>query len=181
PETETPMNATPDKIRAATDRARVLARIARDRFSDPETMRTLGDIARHLSAAADALANYTPSTIPGLAGHDAPSEAWEELFIADTLAYDHSATFFPGDFTEYVKAPISGRPLPFPDPLNPLADWLGVRELVLRKRLKQLHDDNAQANENVDEWLTAVFTVWRDWMELAGEIADDNAKAYHRR
>ncbi|MFE5923159.1 hypothetical protein [Streptomyces sp. NPDC056468] len=130
--------------------------------------------------AADSLATYTPSTIPGLAGHDVPSEAWGELYIADTLAYNHPATRFPGDFTEYVKAPVTGRTLPFPDPLNPLADWLAVRETDLRNRLEQLHADTAHADNDVAEWLTAVFTVWRDWMKLAGEVRVDNERPYHR-
>ncbi|MFD5856117.1 hypothetical protein [Streptomyces chartreusis] len=175
------MNAQTSTFRAATDRARVLAQIARDRFADPATMRILGDIARHLSAAADALANYTPSTTPGLAGHDVPSEAWEELFIADTLAYDHPATRFPGDFTDYVKQPITDRPLPFPDPLNPLADSLAKRETALRDRLEQLHAATARPDVDVAGWLTDVMTVWRDWMKLAGEIALDNERPYHHR
>lgn len=70
------MNTTPNPYRAATDRARVIAKVARDRFADPETMRVLGDVARHLTAAADSLATYEPSTLPGLAGHDVPIEAW---------------------------------------------------------------------------------------------------------
>ncbi|GAA2439278.1 hypothetical protein [Streptomyces glaucus] len=175
------MSATPSPYAAAAERARILAQIARDRFAPPETLRVLGDIARHLDAAADTLAAYKPSTIPGLAGHDVPSEAWEELFIADTLALDHPATRFPTDFTDYVKQPITGRRLPFPDPLNPLADWLAERETALRDRLEQLHADTARADADAAGWLTDVFTALRDWMKLAGEIAEDNRRAYHHR
>lgn len=171
------MNTTPNPYRAATDRARVIAKVARDRFADPETMRVLGDVARHLTAAADSLATYEPSTLPGLAGHDVPIEAWGELFIVETLASDHPATRFPAEITEYVKAPLGiDRPLPFPAPLNPVSARSSKQETELRGELEQLHQDTARADTDVDGWMTDVCTVWRKWMRLAAEVRADNGR-----
>jgi hypothetical protein len=173
------MDAT-SPYREAADRARVIAAVARDRFGPPETLRILGDIARHLSAAADHFAAYTPSATPGLAGHDFPAEAAGELWIAETLAYDHPAARFPMEFTQYVKAPFTGL-MPFPDPLNPLSDRFAQQETELRNRLEQLHADTARATEDVVQWLTEILTVWRDWMRLAEVVRVDNNQPHHRR
>lgn len=175
------MNDTLSLHRTAADRARVIAAVARDRFAPPQTLRILSEIARHLSAAADDFATYTPSTIPGLTGHDLPIEAVGELWIAGVLAEDNPAARFPADFTEYVTAPLTGRPLPFPDPLRPVNDRLAARERDLRNRLEQLHADTAHATESVEQWMTAVLKVWRDWMRLADEVGVDNARPCNRR
>jgi hypothetical protein len=162
----------PCPYRAAADRARALAAIARQRVTDPEAMRTLGDIARHLSTAADILATHQPT------GRDLPPLAAAELEIADTLADDHPATRFFSEFTHYVTQPVTGRRLPFPDPLRPLTASRTARESELRYRLEQLHNDTKTATENVAAWLSDVFTVWGDWMTLADEVTDEYKSAY---
>lgn len=159
--------------RAAADRARALAALARQRPADPETMRTLGDIARHLSTAADILATHQPTT-----GRDLPPAAEAELQIADMLADDHPSTRFFSEFTLYVTQPVTGRRLPFPDPLRPLTASRTARERELRYRLEQLHNDTTTATDNPVAWLTDVFTVWGDWMTLADEVTDEYKNAY---
>lgn len=166
--------ARPRPYRAAADRARALAALARQRVTDPETMRTLGDIARHLSAAADIFATVQPSTT----GQDLPPMASAELQIADTLADDRPSTRFFSEFTHYVTQPVTGRRLPFPDPLNPIADTRTARERELRYRLERLHNDTKTATDDVAAWLTDVFTVWGDWMTLANEVTDEYKSAH---
>lgn len=174
PELHTTADGTrPHPYRAAADRARALAALARQRVTDPEVMRTLGDIARHLSAAADVFTTHQPTT-----GQDLPLTAKAELQIADTLADDHPATRFFSEFTLYVTQPVTGRHLPFPDPLRPLADSRTARERELRHRLEQLHNDTKTATGNPAAWLTDVFTVWGDWMTLADEVTDEYKSAY---
>lgn len=166
-------NARPHPYRAAADRARVLAAIARHRVTDPETTRTLDDIARHLSAAADVFATHQAT-----AGPDLPPMAKAELQIADALADDHPSTRFFSEFTLYVTQPVTGRRLPFPDPLRPIADSRTARERELHYRLEQLHNDTKTATDNVAAWLTDVFTVWDDWKTLADEVTDEYKSAY---
>lgn len=149
----------------AVQRARTIAAIARDRFAGQDTMAVLDRIARHLDDAAQFLDAHEAGPVI-----DLPIEACEALWEADTLAEQHPQARFPVDFTNYVLAPLSGRPLPFPEPLNPVTDEFAVRETDLTNRLRQLHDDGELMTEQPDEWLRTVLTVWRDWMRLSGEV-----------
>ncbi|MFI8206657.1 hypothetical protein [Streptomyces sp. NPDC085937] len=175
------MDTTTSPYLAAADRAHVIAQIARDRFASHGIVRVLHDIARHLDAAADMLAKFQPSTIPGIAGHEAPMDAWEELFIVETLADDRPQTLFPPEITEYVKAPVMGRALPFPEPLNPVSARFAAEETKYRARLEQLHQDTARAADDPAGWLTDVCTVWRDWVSLREVVRVDNARPCNRR
>ncbi|MFI1408784.1 hypothetical protein ACH4Y0_02415 [Streptomyces sp. NPDC020707] len=167
-------DASPRPYRMSADRARALAALARRRVTDPESMRTLADIARHFSTAADILAAFQPHTTE----HGMPSVVGAELEIADSLAGDAPSTRFFSEFTHYVTQPVTGRSLPFPDPLNPIADSRTARERELCYRLEQLHNDTRAAAENPAVWLTDVFTVWDDWMTLADEVNDEYKNAY---
>ncbi|MFE7072624.1 hypothetical protein ACFU96_21335 [Streptomyces sp. NPDC057620] len=172
------MDATPTTpYRTAAAIARAIATIATDSFGPtPETLRTLGDIARHLSAAADVFDAYEPITIPGLTGHDMPVEAAGELWLVEELVFDRPATRIPADITEYVKAPLTGRSLPFPDPLNPLNDRDTAKEKVLRDALEQLHADTARAAADVDGWMRDVLEAWKQHMRLAAAVYADQMR-----
>lgn len=164
-----------DQYTQAANRARITAAVARDRYAGPETMAVLHRIAEHLEAAAGHLDAHEPGAFV-----DLPFEASEELWKADWLAEEHPATRFPVAFTNYVLEPLSGRPLPFPEPLNPVTDRFALRETDLRNRLAQLHADGELMAEQPDEWLRTVLTVWRDWMRLADEVRVDNGRPCNR-
>ncbi|WP_329020381.1 hypothetical protein [Streptomyces sp. NBC_01601] len=171
---------TASPYRTAADRARVIAAVARDRFSPPETLHILDVIARHLSAAADHFAVRTSSTTPAGTDLTLPAEAATELRIADALAASHPATRLPVGFTEYVKAPFTGQ-LPFPEQLNPVTARFAEEEKDLRARLDQLHSDTDRAATNVTEWLTDILTVWLKWMRLADVVRVDNGRPDNQR
>ncbi|MFD3309395.1 hypothetical protein [Streptomyces sp. NPDC058656] len=176
------MDANPTApYRTAAARARAIADVARDSFGPtPETVRTLGDIARHLTAAADAFDAYEPLTIPGRAGRDMPTDAAGELWVVEELAFGTPATRIPADVTEYVTAPITGRSLPFPDPLNPITTRYATEEAEIRAVLEQLHDDTARADKDIDGWMRDVLEVWKKHMRLAPMVYVDNTRPRHQ-
>ncbi|MFD9190334.1 hypothetical protein ACFWCA_19150 [Streptomyces phaeochromogenes] len=175
------MDATPTTpYRAAATRARAIADVASNRYAPPESLRALGDIARHLTAAAVAFDAYEPITIPGFIGHDMPVEAAAELWVVEELVFDYPATRIPAEITEYVKAPLTGRSLPFPDPLNPITNRYREEEAQLRAELEQLHDDTARADTDTDGWMRDVLTVWQKHMRLAPVVYVDNASPSHQ-
>ncbi|NML55099.1 hypothetical protein HHL19_35780 [Streptomyces sp. R302] len=155
----------------AAERARIIAATARSRYADPTTMTVLLRIAGLLDIAALALDAEQPRPYISV-----PTEVTEALWKADTLAEEHPQTRFPADFTNYVLQPLTGRPLPFPDPMNPFSPPLALRELNLRNRLTQLHDDTAHQAERLAGWLAQVLLTWRDLMRLADEVRIDNAR-----
>lgn len=172
------MNATiTSQYTAAATRAGVIARVARDRFAGPVTMTVLGTIARHLEAAAAHLQAVPPGAYDTL-----PANVCEALEQAETLAAQHPDTRLPVGFTHYVLELLDDdRTLPFPAPLNPVNARAAVREIDLRNRLWQLHDDNELVWESPNTWLETVLTVWRDWMRLAAEVRVDNGRPCNQR
>ncbi|MCG8971825.1 hypothetical protein [Streptomyces sp. CL12-4] len=160
----------------AGQRARVIAEIARDRFAPPATLPILQTIAAHLETAAHYLETDTPGDLSSIT-----VEVTEALWLADMLAEDNPATRFPVDFTNYVLHQLTGRPLPFPAPLNPLSSTLAEREASVTGRLQHLHDDTtAQANHPA-EWLRAVLALWQKHMRLADEVRADNGRPDNQR
>ncbi|MFI1408824.1 hypothetical protein ACH4Y0_02625 [Streptomyces sp. NPDC020707] len=106
-----------------------------------------------------------------------PTDAAGALEAVENLVFDNPATRIPADITEYVKAPITGRSLPFPDPLNPITTCYAQEEAQLRAELEQLHDDTARAAADVDGWTRDVLEVWKKHMRLAPAVYIDNERS----
>ncbi|AKN68706.1 hypothetical protein QR97_01800 [Streptomyces sp. PBH53] len=156
---------------AAALRARIIARVARDRFAPPTTMTALHFIASHLDRAAEAFER------------NAPRNAAEALNDAREIAQLHPDTRFPSNFTDYVEAPVTGVALPMLAPFNPVNPALAQREADLRHRLTLVHAQLAQATSEsaTDAWLPSALTYQRDLMRLAGEVRVDNARPCNQR
>ncbi|MFJ2225619.1 hypothetical protein ACIOFY_36955 [Streptomyces anulatus] len=166
----------PARYATASARARVIADIARDRWTTPETMPVLRRIAEHLDAAAEHLDAHTPGPFV-----DLPIEACEALWEADTLAERHPHTRFALDFTNYVLAPLSGRTLPLPDPLRPVSPGLARQEATLVHTIVALHADKERQAEQPTEWLREVMNAWCNWVRLSSAVRLDNARPANRR
>lgn len=164
-----------DPYAQAAQRARVIADVARDRYAGPDTMTVLVRIAGFLDSAALFLDDEKPGPDVSL-----PDEVTEALWRADTLAEQDPQTRFPEGFTNYVLHALTGRPLPFPEPLNPVSPTLALREIDARNRLAQLHADTEQQAECPDGWLRAVLTTWQQHMRAADIIRADNARPCNR-
>ncbi|MEU2969017.1 hypothetical protein ABZ687_29070 [Streptomyces ardesiacus] len=173
----TPYSFVAQRSRMAAHRARVIAEIARDRFAPPAAFAALQGMAALLDVAA---AHF--DAVPPNAPRELPTEATEALFLAEQVAVDHPAARFPAELGEYVLAPLVNRPLPLPAPLKPRdTGRFAQREADLIHALHLLHADGTHQQERPADWLRQVFTVWRDWMRLEGEIREDNARARHHR
>ncbi|WP_228183994.1 hypothetical protein [Streptomyces anulatus] len=157
----------------AAARARVIADIARDRWTTPETMPVLWQIAEHLEAAAQRFDAHTPSPIVDL-------EACEALWAADTLAEQHPHTRFAVDFTRYVLALLGGRPLPLPGRLDPVSPQFARREARIAHTIVMLHADDEQQAEQPNAWIREVMDAWRTWVQLSAEVRVDNARPCNR-
>ena len=167
------MTSTPDQIAAA--RARIAARVARDRFAAPETMRALQFIAAHFDAATTAYESYDGTT-------SAPfTEAEHALADARELITLHREGRFPVSVIDYITAPLAAAPLPTPRALNPVSEQLAAQEKTLRAELDQLHADTAAANSDAEDWFGAVLAILAKWMRLAGAVDVDNARPCNRR
>ncbi|MEU2585262.1 hypothetical protein ABZ612_20340 [Streptomyces avermitilis] len=176
------MTTTPfvDQYRQAAQRARVVAEIARNRHTADGTIRAaLLAIAERLDAAAREF-----EAVPPGAYEELPTEACEELFMAEQIAVDHPAARFPAELGEYVLVPLVDRELPFPARLNPVnpefADF-AQRETDLARALHLLHDDNDHQWERTDDWLREVFKVWLKHARLADEVRVDNGRPDNQR
>ncbi|MFJ9188744.1 hypothetical protein ACIRQO_37550 [Streptomyces anulatus] len=161
----------------AAARARVIADIAHDRWSTPETMPVLRQIGGHLTTAAEHLDTYTP----GPALIVLPVEACEALRKADTLAEHHPHSRFAQGFTNYVLAPLTGRELPLPGRLDPVRSQLGRREAQIAHTIVMLHADDEQQAEQPNAWIREVMDAWRTWVQLSAEVRVDNARPCNRR
>lgn len=164
----------------AAQRARTVAQIARDRFTtDPGIRAALYAIADRLDAAAREFDAVPPGAYEHL-----PSEATEELFMAEQIAVDHPAARFPAELGEYVLVPLVDRELPFPrrlNPVNPKFAQFAQRETDQAHALHLLHDDGPHQWERTDDWLVQVFKVWEKHLRLEAEIAVDNGRPCNRR
>ncbi|GHH22405.1 hypothetical protein [Streptomyces lanatus] len=164
----------------AAQRARVVAEIARDRFTtDPSIRATLYAIAERLDAAAREFVAVPPGAYEEL-----PTEACEELFMAEQIAVDHPAARFPAELGEYVLVPLVDRELPFPrrlDPARPEFAKFAQRETEQAHALHLLHADGPHQWERTDDWLRQVFKVWEKHLRLAAEIAVDNGRPCNQR
>ena len=176
------MPTTPfvDQYSQAAQRARVVAQIARDRFTDDNSIRAaLMGIAGHLDAAAREF-----EAVPPGAYEELPTEATEELFHAEQIAVDNPAVRFPNNLGEYVLVPLVDRELPFPgqlEPVNPEFMDFAQREANLAHALHLLHSDGDHQWERTDDWLRQVFRVWEKHLRLAGEVRVDNGRPCNRR
>jgi hypothetical protein len=164
-----------DRCRQAARRARVIAEIARDRWTDPATMVALRrTMAGHLDAAAAHFEAVSPGYDEGL-----PTAATEELFRAEQIAVEHPTGLFPAKLGEYILVPLVDRDLPFLarlNPVNPEFQDFAQREADLAHALHLLHADDEHQRERTDDWLHQVFTVWRKWLSLADEVRIDNGR-----
>ncbi|MFB6629949.1 hypothetical protein ACFCWY_08645 [Streptomyces sp. NPDC056362] len=158
----------------AAERARLIAERARNRYATRGTKLTLLRIAGLLDVAALLLDEDAPNATDTCISY--PSEVSEMLWRADTLAEQHPETLLPVNFTGYVLRPLTGRPLPFPEPLHPLSEALALRELDLRNRLAQLHADTEQQQERPAHWLFLIFTLWQQHIRLAETVRISNAR-----
>ncbi|MFI7415284.1 hypothetical protein ACIBU0_42290 [Streptomyces sp. NPDC049627] len=164
----------------AAQRARTVAEIARDRFTtDPRIRAALLAIAERLDAAAREFAAVPPGAYTEL-----PTEATEELFMAEQIAVENPAARFPAELGEYVLVPLVDRELPFPrrlNPVNPEFAQFAQREAEQAHALHLLHNDGPHQWERTDDWLRQVFKVWEKHLRLEAEIAVDNARPDNRR
>ncbi|MFI0813646.1 hypothetical protein [Streptomyces echinatus] len=164
-----------NQCRQAAQYARIIAAIARNRPAPPATLQILQVIASQMDTAANYLDTDTPGPLSSL-----PIEATEALWLAEVLAEDNPATQLPADFTNYVLHHVTGRPLPFPEPMLPLSDRLAMQEVDLTNRLQHLHDDTDMQAAHPDEWLRTVFSLWQKLMRLADAVREDNNRSYHQ-
>ncbi|MEV6403938.1 hypothetical protein AB0M58_13465 [Streptomyces bobili] len=166
--------------RQAAQRARCVAEIARDRWAAPVTRTVLRHaMAGHLDAAAASLEAVAAGYHEG-----PPAEATAGLFRAKQIAEEHPEGRFPAELGEYILAPLVDRDLPFParlNPVNPEFEDFAQREADLAHALHLLHADDEHQQERTDEWLQQVFTVWRKWLCLAGEVRVDNGRPDNQR
>ncbi|QOV40224.1 hypothetical protein IM697_18555 [Streptomyces ferrugineus] len=164
-----------DQYRQTAQRARVVAEIARDRYTTEDSIRAaLAGIAARLDAAAREF-----EAVPPGAYEELPTEATEELFMAEQIAVDHPAALFPAELGEYVLVPLVDRELPFPRPLNPARPEFAKfaqREAVQAHALHLLHADGTHQWERTDDWLRQVFKVWEKHLRLAAEVRVDNGR-----
>ncbi|MFD9395005.1 hypothetical protein ACFWBB_31035 [Streptomyces sp. NPDC060000] len=164
----------------AAQRARVVAEIARDRFTtDPAIRAALLGIAERLDAAAREF-----EAVPPGAYEELPTEATEELFMAEQIAVDHPAARFPAELGEYVLVPLVDRELPFPRPLNsarPKFAQFAQREAEQAHALHLLHADGPHQWERTEDWLRQVFKVWEKRLRLEDEVRVDNGRPDNQR
>ncbi|MEU1275643.1 hypothetical protein [Streptomyces sp. NPDC005799] len=169
-----------DQYRQAAQRARVVAEIARDRYTtDPGIRAALHGIAERLDAAAREF-----EAVPPGAYEELPTEACEELFMAEQIAVDHPAARFPAELGEYVLVPLVDRELPFPrrlNPVNPTFAKFAQRETEQAHALHLLHDDNDHQWQRTDDWLRQVFKVWEKHLRLEAEVRVDNGRPDNQR
>ncbi|MFI9771868.1 hypothetical protein ACIHJG_34140 [Streptomyces sp. NPDC052415] len=167
--------STTNQFQQAAHYARVIAAIARDRPVPPATLSSLHVIANQLDNAANFLDTDAPGPLSSL-----PIAATEALWLAELFAEDNPATRLPTDFTNYVLHRITGRPLPFPEPMFPLSDRLALQEVELTNRLQYLHDDTDMQVAHPDEWLRAVLSLWQKLLRLAEAVREDNSRSSHQ-
>ncbi|MFK0159062.1 hypothetical protein ACIQVK_44210 [Streptomyces sp. NPDC090493] len=164
----------------AAQRARVVANIARDRYTTDHGIRVaLLRIAAHLDVAA-----LEFEAVPPGAYEELPTEACEELFMAEQVAVEHPATRFPAELGEYVLVPLVDRELPFParlNPVNPEFAKFAQRETDQAHALHLLHRDNEHQWERTDDWLRQVFKVWEKHLRLEAEVRVDNGRPDNQR
>lgn len=169
-----------DQYRQAAQRARVVAEIARDRYTTDANIRA---VFRSIAAFLDEAAREFEAVPPG-AYEELPTEATQELFMAEQIAADHPAARFPAELGEYVLVPLVDRELPFParlNPVNPEFQDFAQREADLAHALHLLHDDNEHQWERTDDWLRDVFKVWEKHIRLAAEVRVDNGRPDNQR
>ncbi|MGP4046885.1 hypothetical protein [Streptomyces sp. 2A115] len=164
-----------DQYRQAAQRARVVAEIARERFTDdPRIRAALLGIAERLDAAAVEF-----EAVPPGAYEELPTEVTEELFTAEQIAMEHPAARFPAELGEYVLVPLVDRELPFPvrlNPVNPEFAKFAQREADQAYALHLLHADNEHQWERTEDWLRQVFKVWEKHLRLEAEVRVDNGR-----
>ncbi|GHG80682.1 hypothetical protein [Streptomyces griseocarneus] len=173
------MNAVPPRntlapAEAATLRARIIAHVARDRFTPPATITALRFIASHLDRAAEAFERYTPDSTT----YACFTDAAEALSDAREIARLHPDTRFPANFTDYIDAPLTCVTLPTLAPLNPVSPALAQLEADLRHRLAHVHGLLLQATSEpaTDAWLRSALALQRDLMKLARAVRVDNGR-----
>ncbi|MFJ4084962.1 hypothetical protein ACIP2Z_39215 [Streptomyces iakyrus] len=159
----------------AAQRARTVAEIARDRFTADDNVRAaLYTIAARLDAAAREF-----DAVPPGAYEELPTEATEELFMAEQIAVEHPAALFPAELGEYVLVPLVDRELPFPrrlNPVNPGFAKFAQRETEQAHALHLLHADGPHQWERTEDWLHQVFKVWEKHLRLEAEVRVDNGR-----
>ncbi|RLU79916.1 hypothetical protein CTZ27_35780 [Streptomyces griseocarneus] len=166
--------ATLAPAEAAALRARITARVARDRYAPPATATVLRRIASHLDRAAEAFEQHTP----GITTNACFADAAKDLSEAREIARLHPDTQFPANFTDYIDAPLTRVALPTLAPLNPVSPALAQQEDRLRHRLALVHEQLSQATSEpaTDGWLPSALALQRDLMKLAGVVRVDNAR-----
>ncbi|MFI6142383.1 hypothetical protein ACIBCC_29855 [Streptomyces griseus] len=170
--------ARPHAARYATAaaRARLIAEIALDRWAPGTATPILRRIADYLTDAADQFDAHTP-----LGGFvDLPSEACAALWEADHLAEQFPYTRFAQDFTSYVLAPLSERPLPDTAPLRPVSPAMARTESALAHTIYVLNTDTAHQDQQPEAWLREVMEAWRKWVQLSELVRIDNARPCNR-
>ncbi|MGW0191146.1 hypothetical protein ACWDV7_36210 [Streptomyces sp. NPDC003362] len=173
----TPYRHVAQRARAAAQRARTIADIARNRYTtDPAIRAALLAIAGHLDTAAHEFDAVPPGTRSKI-----PNEATEPLFLAEQIAVDHPATRFPAVLGEDVLVPLVDRDLPLPARLNPTDSKFARREADLLHVLLALHADGPHQFQRTDDWLRQVFTVWQQHMRLADEVRIHNSRPGNQR
>ncbi|MEU3137015.1 hypothetical protein ABZ691_30130 [Streptomyces sp. NPDC006854] len=160
----------------AAARARLIAEIALDRWAPDTATRILRRIADHLTEAADHFDAYTPlGDVVTL-----QFEACAALREADHLAEQFPHTRFPQDFTSYVLAPLSERPLPDTAPLRPGSPQMARTESTLAHTIYVLNTDTAHQAERPEAWLREAMEAWRKWVQLSELVRVDNARPRNR-
>ncbi|MFB8023574.1 hypothetical protein ACFC36_33930 [Streptomyces rubiginosohelvolus] len=160
----------------AAARARLIAEIALDRWAPDTATPILRRIADHLTEAADHFDAYTPLGDVITLQFEACAALWE----ADHLAEQFPHTRLGQEFTSYVLAPISERPLPYPAPLRPASPQMARNESVLAHTIYALNTDTAHQAEQPEAWLREVMETWRRWVQLSELVRVDNARPCNR-